>query len=306
MKYLAYIITSGILRLLALLPLPFLYLKADTLSFVLNHLAGYRRKVITANLTSAFPGMPAREIMSIRRKFYRHLADLIVETTVIQFYPKSRLERMFSFDNPELLDKYYREERHVIVMGGHYNNWEWSSPFSYTFKHKLIGVYRPLHNLYFDRAYRKSRTRFGAEVVPMGSIGRTLFEYSGRNVPTITGMIADQRPIKNHAQYWTNFLNHTTGFFTGSEKLAKKFNAVVVFGQVRKIKRGAYSTRFELITDNPSATAPNEITEKFVRLLEKEILEEPAYWLWSHNRWKFSYTDWLESNPTPPSTNPSA
>jgi Kdo2-lipid IVA lauroyltransferase/acyltransferase len=306
MKYLGYIITSTILRLLAILPPPFLYLKADALSFLLNQIVGYRKKVISGNLTSTFPGMSTREILSIRRKFYRHLADVIIETAVIQFYPKSRLEKMFSFDNPELLDKYYREGRHVIVMGGHYNNWEWSSPFSYTFRHKFIGVYRPLHNIYFDRAYRKSRKRFGAEVVPMGSIARILFEYDGKNVPTIIGMVGDQRPIKNHVQYWTNFLNHTTGFFTGSEKLAKKFNAVVVFGQVRKISRGSYSTKFELISDNPTATAPNEITEKFARLLENEILEEPAYWLWSHNRWKFSYDDWLKSNPTPSSTNPSA
>jgi Kdo2-lipid IVA lauroyltransferase/acyltransferase len=306
MKYLTYIFTYTVLRLLALLPLSVLYLKADFLGFILNHVAGYRKGVITGNLSSAFPEMSPKEITAIRSKFYRHLADLIIEIAVIQFYPKARLEKMFRFVNPELVEKYYREGRDVIVMGGHYNNWEWSSPFSYTFKHQLIGVYRPLHNVYFDRTYKKIRTRFGADVVPMGSIGRKLFEYSKRSVPTITGMIGDQRPIINHVQYWTTFLNHATGFFTGSEKLAKKFDAVVVFGHIRKIKRGVYSATFELITDNPSATAPNEITRKFAGLLEKEILDEPAYWLWSHNRWKFSYADWLKSNPRPSSTNPSA
>nr|MBX2842788.1 lipid A biosynthesis acyltransferase [Flammeovirgaceae bacterium] len=29
-----------------------------------------------------------------------------------------------------------------------------------------------------------------------------------------------------------------------------------------------------------------EITEQHVRLLEKEILNKPEHWLWSHKRWK--------------------
>ncbi len=306
MKYLGYIIISAILRMLAILPSRILYLKADALSFVLNHIAGYRKEVITSNLKQSFPGISQKEVISLRSNFYRHLADLIVEIAVIQYYPKSRLKKMFNFDNPEVLEKFCTEGRHVIVITGHYNNWEWSSPLSYTFRNQFIGVYRPLRNVYFDRSYKKSRTRFGAEAVPMGSIGRKLIEYSRKNIPTITGVIGDQRPMKTHVQYWTEFLNHTTGFFTGSEKLAKKFDAVVLYGRIRKIKRGQYSSTFEVITDNSATAAPDEIIEKFVRLLEKDINNEPAYWLWSHNRWRFSYEDWLASNPAPPSRGPSA
>jgi Kdo2-lipid IVA lauroyltransferase/acyltransferase len=306
MKHIAYIITYAVLRLLAILPRPLLYLKADTLGFILNHVAGYRKKVITRNLSSAFPDYSERQIRTLRNKVYRHLADVITEVAVFQFYSRSRLEKRFTFENPELIEKYYKEGRHIIVMGGHYNNWEWSVPFAYTFRHKLIGVYKPLHNKYFDSAYRKARTRFGAEMMPMGTIGRKLFEYNNKKIPTITGMVGDQRPIKNHIQYWTSFLNHKTGFFSGSEKLARKFNAVVLFIHVSKVKRGAYHATLEVISENPSATAPNEITENYVRLLEKMILEEPAYWLWSHNRWKFTYEEWLRKNPSPLSTDPSA
>ncbi len=299
MKYLVYIVTTAALRLLALLPRPILYLKSDALAFILNHIAGYRKKVITDNLTNAFPHLSETQVRTLRKKVYRHLADVITEVAVFQFYSRSRLEKRFTFENPELIEKYYEEGRHVIVMGGHYNNWEWSAPFAYTFRHKLIGVYKPLHNKYFDKAYRKARTRFGAEMVPMGTIGRRLFECNNKKIPTITGMVGDQRPIRNHMQYWTDFLNHKTGFFTGSEKLARKFNTVVIFIHVGKVKRGAYHATLEVITDNPSATAPNEITEKYIRLLEKMIREEPAYWLWSHNRWKFTYEEWLRKNSPP-------
>ena len=101
---------------------------------------------------------------------------------MIQHYSKARLMKMFSIVNPELLEKYYNEGRHVIVMGGHYNNWEWSSPFSYTYKQKVIGVYKPLHNSYFDKAYKRSRSRFGADIVPMGGIVKKLYEYSSKKI----------------------------------------------------------------------------------------------------------------------------
>ncbi|MEX0981175.1 MAG: lysophospholipid acyltransferase family protein [Bacteroidales bacterium] len=304
MKYLAYIIVSANLRLLAILPRPLLYQIANLVSFTLNHLASYRKRIITENLKNAFPEEPDSKIQSIRKKFYRHLADLIIETAMIQYYSRAKLMKMFVFVNPELLEKYYNEGRHVIVMGGHYNNWEWSSPFSITFKHQVIGVYKPLHNSYFDKAYRRTRSRFGADIVPMGGIVKKLFEYSNIKIPTITGMVGDQRPAKKQIQYWTDFLNQKTAMYTGSEKLAKKFDAVVVFIHVGKVRRGTYTATLKLITENPSDAAPNEITEKYTRLLENMILEEPAHWLWSHRRWKFTYEQWLKMNPSAFSTDP--
>jgi KDO2-lipid IV(A) lauroyltransferase len=100
-------------------------------------------------------------------------------------------------------------------------------------------------------------------------------------------------------RYWTNFLNQETAVYTGSEKLAKKIDAVVLFVKVRKIRRGQYSATFQMVTDTPGKTGPFEITEKYTRILEDLIREEPAYWLWSHNRWKLSYERWkeLQSHP---------
>jgi KDO2-lipid IV(A) lauroyltransferase len=135
----------------------------------------------------------------------------------------------------------------------------------------------------------------------MGSIGRALFEYEDKKVLTLTGMVSDQRPVKKQVRYWTEFMNQKTAVFTGSEKLAKKFNAVVIFMKVRKVRRGTYSATFELITETPAETAPFEITEQHTRILEKLIMEEPAHWLWSHNRWKISYADWKKWQSAPPS-----
>jgi Kdo2-lipid IVA lauroyltransferase/acyltransferase len=295
MKYFLFTISTAGMRLLALLPPFMLYLTADLLWLVLMYLVRYRRSTITLNLRNAFPGHSDNDIAAIRKKFYRHLADLIVENAVIPFYPQKRLEHMFRFSDTELLHRYFNLQRNIIVITGHYNNWEWGAPFSYTFDYKIVGVYKPLHNKYFDQLYLKARSRFGAHVVPMDTVARVLFDYQEKGIPTLTGMVGDQRPGKKRIRYWTMFMNQKTAVFTGTEKIATKIGAVVIFMKIRKNRRGIYTADFELVSDTSAPTKPNEITEKHTRILEKLILEEPAYWLWSHNRWKISYDEWRKS-----------
>jgi len=294
MKYIAYIFTTAFLRLLALLPPRLLYIFSDILFVLLFYIAGYRKKVVTKNLSASFPGKSPEELKHTRRKFYRHLADVIIENAVIQYYSKRRLEKMFTFRNPEMIREYYERGRDIILVTGHYNNWEWSAPLAYTFKYKIIVVYMPLRNKYFDREVMRARTKYGAEVVPMGNVARILFKYKQEGVPTLTGMAADQRPIRKHVQFWTRFLNQETAVFTGSEKLARKMNAVMLFLNVTRVGRGKYSAETTLVSDNPNDIPHNELTKAHTHLLEEEILSDPVNWLWSHDRWKISYERWLE------------
>ncbi len=48
------------------------------------------------------------------------------------------------------------------------------------------------------------------------------------------------------------------------------------------------------MTETPKNTAEGEITEMFARYLEQTIRREPAYWLWSHKRWKASREEWAD------------
>ncbi|MDB5281706.1 MAG: htrB, partial [Bacteroidota bacterium] len=72
----------------------------------------------------------------------------------------------------------------------------------------------------------------------------------------------------------------------GAERYAKLHNCAVIYPKIVETKRGHFSAELIKITDSPNSTAENEITEKFVRLLEKHIQEYPSDWLWSHKRWK--------------------
>lgn len=291
MKYIIYIFGIAFFRVLSLLPRFLIYFISDLLFLILYYLIGYRKKITIKNIKASFPEYSKKEVYLLARKFYLHLADVIMESAASLYFSKKRMQKMYKVANPEIFEKYYKEGRSILVLTAHYGNWEWSIPMSLTVPHKVIAVYKPLKNKYFDKAMQRVRGRYGTIAIPMKNIGRELIKLKNEGVLTVTGMVADQRPIKQHIRHWTKFLNQETPVFLGTEKLAKKLDSVVLYGNAVKIKRGVYSGEFQLITENPKDTAEFEITNRQFQILESIIRKEPAYWLWSHNRWKYKYED---------------
>ena len=286
MKFLGYILTYSLVWMLHLLPERLLYFLSDLAYFFTYHLIGYRRKVVYDNLKKAFPDYNKTEIRKIARKFYHHLCDLMLEQAVYHFYSEKQALERIEYNNMELLNELHRKGKHVMAVIGHYGNWEYLSSMDLAMDHTFLGIYKPLRNEYFDRMVIRNRTRFGGHVTAMEKVARRLLEFNQKKEPVLTVFLGDQRPILQHIQYWTKFMGRDTPMYLGTEKLARKLDAAVVYMRIRKKSRGRYVLDLELITDDPRSLDQYEITERHVRLLEDLIREEPAYWLWSHRRWK--------------------
>lgn len=286
MKAIGYYLALPLLYLISLLPAPLLYLLSDFIFIVLYYVSGYRKKVVTTNLTNAFPEKSIKEIKRIQKKYYVHLSDIIVET--IKTLTMSRKFTMkhctFSNEAKTLFDTYFTQKKNIIVVMGHYGNWEWScSSFSLTCPQKPLVLYRPLRNSYWDKFMIRLRERFGAKTIAMNNTFRQMLAL--RNKVSATVFAADQTPPPDNA-FWITFLNQETAVFKGTELIAKKFNYPVVFASVRKQKRGYYEVYAVTLFEEPAKTSDEEITKAHTRMLEEEIRRQPEFWLWSHRRWK--------------------
>jgi KDO2-lipid IV(A) lauroyltransferase len=289
MKLLGYIITYSFVWLLHLLPERILYLLSDLLYLLMYHVVGYRKKVVYDNLRKAFPDSSQHERSGIAKRFYHHLCDLLLESAVFPFYSEAKALKRITYKNPELLNELHSQGKQVMAVLGHYGNWEYLSTLGLVIDYPVVGIYKPLRNRYFDRMVQKNRRAYGVIPVPMEKIARKLIEYRKNSTPVLTLFLGDQRPMYHQVQYWTTFMGRDTPMFLGAEKLARKLDAAVLFFKIRKLKRGRYEVEAELICETPEGLKPFEITDRHVQILEKLIREEPAYWLWSHRRWKHSY-----------------
>ena len=281
-SYIAY----GFLKLISYLPLGVLYVFSDLVFFFVYHVAGYRKQVITTNLRNAFPEKTNDEIAKIRKEFYSHFCDSFIETIKLWTISEKEIKERCKFLQPDFFEQYKQLGKSVIAILGHYGNWEWMTSFPAWADVNLLPIYKPLHNKVFDKFYIELRERFGAKTLPRDDTLRTMLGYRNRNEFTVTVFLGDQTPNKRNIHYWTKFLNQDTPILQGTERIAKKLEQAVVFINMQKVKRGYYEVEFIPLFNNPKETVDFEITEKHTRILEEYIVKNPAYWLWSHKRWK--------------------
>lgn len=275
--------TYPFIYLIAMLPFRALYILSDALYHLLR-LSGYRKKVILKNLTLSFPDKSPEEIDMLCKAYYHYLCDLILETLKTLQMNEQDSKKHCKFHTTEWLDKMRTDGKSFIIVMGHYGNWEWAGPgFTLYTGYPLVVIYRPLSNIYFERMMSRMRTRFGTRITPVNMTLRDM--VANRSAVTATAFIADQTAPKDKA-YWMTFLNQDTAVFTGTEKLAVKFDYPVVYMNVKRVQRGYYEVFPEMLFEHPKATKENEISHTFMKRLEREIILDPVPWLWSHRRWK--------------------
>lgn len=277
----------------ALLPMRVLYLFSDIFYLFVYKIAGYRLRVVRRNMKASFPEKSKQELRKLEREFYHHFSDYVVETIKLAHISLEEVQRRALLRNPELVDQLI-EEGHTcfVLMMGHYGNWEWFSASSSRFKDsRVYQIYRPLTNKAFDRLFIMLRTQFGSCGIKKNDTIRDVIKLKQEKTHSVVIFLADQTPSKANLHYWTSFLHQETSVLTGPERIACKLDLPVIFLDTQKVKRGYYTVDMQLITKTPKETPAFWITEQYTRLMEKCILRNPAYWLWTHKRWKYKQED---------------
>ena len=275
---------------ISLLPYPLLYGLSDLLFFLFYYVVGYRKKIVIQNIQRSFPDKTPKEHKAICKEFYRHFCDLILESLKVFTISEKEVKERMVFVNPELVNRYYDQGQSIILAGGHYNNWElFAVGIDAAIKHPAIAIYKPLSNPFFDEKMRTTRSKYGLRMISTKVVKEVMEQEKNNLSITIFGI--DQSPGNPRKCYWTKFLNQDTGVLYGAERYAKAFNYPIVFGHITKVKRGHYTFEFIEVSNQPQITRFGEIIENLTQLLEKDILQKPAHWLWSHKRWKHKKPD---------------
>jgi len=270
---------------LSYLPLSVIYLFTDFFFLLIITLVPYRKKVIEQNLRRSFPTKSEKELRQLKRKYYRHFTDLLAEGIKNLTISKRSLEKRFKVKNPELMKALYEQKKGVLLVSGHYNNWEWLiTSQNFLFPHQAMGIGMPLTSKFWDKKINARRQRFGMMVVNAKNFREVVAEQ--KDTPVAILVLSDQSPGDARKSYWMNFLNQETAVLFGAEQLAHDFGFAVVFFHTKKTKRGHYEMELSLITEQPQEMNWGEITERHTKKLEELIEVKPEFWVWSHKRWK--------------------
>lgn len=277
----------------SLLPLQVLYLFADCGYVLIYHIARYRRKLAYKNIRESFPEKTKEECKRITKKFYRHFCNMFVETIKTLTMSDKEMAKRFVFENADIIDDYYEQNKSLILTLGHYGNWEWITFARIpNFKHpeyKCYSIYHKLENGAMNKFYYEMRSKSKSILIAQNQLLRALVSQEKKKEPAMYCFIADQGTMWEDMYIWVDFLNHETSPIIGPEKIAKRTGYDVIYLDVTVRKRGYYSLRFEKIEPTGKEY---DVTRKYMQMMETTISRAPEYWLWTHKRWKRTRKTW--------------
>ena len=150
---------------ISLLPLWVIYIFTDFFYFLLIYLIPYRKNLIRKNIFKSFPQASHGHRKKINRAFYKHLCDLLAESIKNISISERELRKRFKVSDHTLLNKLFAEGKNVLLVSGHYNNWEWMiTAQNLLLRHQAAGIGMPLSNAFWNKKLNQRRGRFGMKI----------------------------------------------------------------------------------------------------------------------------------------------
>ncbi|NNT72733.1 lipid A biosynthesis acyltransferase [Flavobacterium sp. IMCC34852] len=286
MQLLVFLLLYPIIWFMSKMPFRVLYLISDLVYILVYYLIGYRKKIVGQNLAAALPHLSDKERKAIERKSYRHLCDMFLEMMKTMSISEGEMNKRFQFTNIEALTVMEKQGKSIAVLMAHYASYEWAISLNNFSNLTGYAIYKRVGNVYFDKLVKDIRLKFKAQLITTRETIPTIEKNHLENRLGLYGFASDQSPQLSKTHHWGTFLGIETPIHTGAEMLAKRFDMNVIFLKVKKVKRGYYEATLETMFDHPKEVPNYQISDEFLRRVEKQIYEAPEYYLWTHKRWK--------------------
>ena len=179
-----------------------------------------------------------------------------------------------------LLERAKDESKPIILISGHFGNYDVIRANLISKGFELGALYRPMNNPYFNATYLKSISSIGVPLFARGNNGMAemmKFLRDGKSIALLIDQhMANGEPLK--------FFGKTAFTATSAAKMAIKYDAILMpFFVVRKGRTSDFDLHFEAPIEHSN---PIKMTQDFNDRLEARVKENLDQWLWTHKRWK--------------------
>lgn len=241
------------------------------------------KNLIKENIIKAYPKIENKDLKKIINGMWGNYGRILSEYVFMKNFRNSKLSDNIIIKGQEILDKIKSENKPVIFISGHFNNFELMAMHIEKSGLEVAAIYRPLNNKFLNFFMEKIRKKFICKhQIKKGISGTKKILNHFKNGTSIALMI-DQRLSQGIK---TNFFNQEALTTTIPAQFVKKFNCKIVPIYIERINKFNFALKvYDPISYSKDETIHN-ITSDLNKILEKMILKNPEQWIWSHNRWK--------------------
>lgn len=291
MKYLTTFFIKLIVTIINLLPHKLVVFCGRIFGMLLYFLSKQRRDITLTNLKNAYPTKRSKEITDICKFSYQNLGISIFELIKFRTQSISEIKNIIKFTNPELITEVYNRGKGLIMMTGHFGNWEMLAlasgiETSSTLQHGINVVAKNQKNAFFDNYIIDNREKFGNKVINAGNAAKEMIKLIKNK--EIVALIVDQSADPNK-DVFVDFFGNPAATYEAPAVLALKFNLPILVSYAIRQKDNTYIATFEELKHDDllfNKEGIKELTLRHVKHLENQIRLHPDMWSWQHRRWK--------------------
>ncbi|HEX8339680.1 MAG TPA: hypothetical protein VF624_02100 [Tepidisphaeraceae bacterium] len=247
------------------------------------------RKRAEHNIARSFPHFTPAHVRRMARYSVRQMTMLFIEvlftTRLVRVDTFSRYVRFGNFR--QTLGMLMQRHRGLIMITGHYGNWEILGYVMGTLGFPTVSVARPLDNKYINKWLLGVRERKGQRIVDKK--GATPIVTAALDAGGTVGFIADQNA--GPKGLFVDFFGRKASTYKSIGLLAMQYNVPVVIGYARRV-----GPNFEFEVGTQDIIDPSDwqnhdqplhyITQRYTKAIEDFVAAEPGQYLWVHRRWK--------------------
>ena len=241
------------------------------------------QKLIHSNIKKAFPKIDERNLKNITKSMWNNYGRVFAEYMFMKNFRNDKLQNNIEIVGKEILEDIKNSNQKAVFISGHFSNFELMAMQIEKAGIKLAAIYRPLNNMFLNLVMEKIRKRYICKTQIKKGIGglKQLLKFSNEGYST--ALMIDQRVSQGIK---SNFFNEKAFTTTIPAQLVKKFKIPIVPIFIERYE----GIKFKMTVHKPiyfsDEQTIEDITSQLNEILEKMVLSDPNYWIWSHNRWK--------------------
>lgn len=273
-----------------------------------RRLLGSKRRLAEQNVADVFPDLSEDETRRVVERCFEHFGAYFLEVVSAGRLERDDLFPRFDVEGFEHLDAALSGSRGCFLTTGHYGTWELAmfpiAQWAVRHDRKLHAVARPLDNPKINAELKASRERYGVEIIDKaGAAHKMLNAYRKGGLVAI---VIDQHvresagvqvPFFGRAA-WTSPVLATLSLRTGAPVVPFTCIPAGVPADVQADAGPDDSGRYRLTiheaiepldrktSELSDVEAEVEMTRRYLEAVERDIREQPEYWLWMHRRWR--------------------
>jgi KDO2-lipid IV(A) lauroyltransferase len=258
----------------------------------LRWLSPSRARITLDNLSRAYPDAPASWLRSVQRGAYHNLGVTLLEILIFPHLTPGETRAMVEFRNLHLIEEAYQEKQGIVLISGHYGNWElvaFALPLVVDLPISVIVTEQA--NKHVDTLLHWYRSRTGNSLIPMDKAARQIIACLKRG--EAVAMLADQAATPE-TDVFVPFFGHLACTYEAPAALTLRYNAPMIVGFAERKDDGRYIVELQRIRHDDlkfDKEGLYRLTLRHVAALEEAVRRRPGLWAWQHKRWKHTPPD---------------